>query len=237
MQEWVFDSESARTPRPAEPAVSPDAAAPQPPTAAAGRRARATRSRLGQRGWWAVAGGAALLVAGTGTAIAIDPAPATSPSASASTTTAVDGGQRQATLPEAPENPQVDQAPTGLAPSSPWSALHQEREVTQPDGSTATVTIQGGQVTAVDDTLVTVQSSDGFSQTYAVTSSTRLATIDGGLSGLAVGDAVLVEGVLDGETVTATSLRQALAGSEAESGADVAPAAPAAEQDSSESTA
>jgi len=235
VQEWVFDSEGARTPRPAEPAVSRDTTAPQPQTAPAGRRARPTGSRLGRRGRWVVAGGAALLVAGTGTALALDPAPAAPPSAS---TTSVDGGsQRQSVPREAPDNSTVDEAPTGQAHSSPWAALHQEREVTQPDGSTATVTVQGGEVTAVDDASVTVESSDGFSQTYAVSSSTQMATTDGALAGLAVGDAVLVEGVLDGETVTATSLRQALAGSEAESGADVAPAAPAAEQDSSESTA
>jgi len=235
VQEWVFDSEGARTPRLAEPAVSRDTTAPQPPTAPAGRRARPTRSRLGRRGRWVVAGGAALLVAGTGTALALDPAPAASPSAS--TTTADGGSQRRFAPREAPDDSPIDEAPTDQPQSSSWAALHQEREVTQPDGSTATVTVQGGEVTAVDDASVTVESSDGFTQTYAVTSSTQVAMSDGALSGLAVGDAVLVEGVLDGETVTATSLRQALAGSGRESGAEVAPAAPAGSQDASEFTA
>ncbi|MGY2066079.1 DUF5666 domain-containing protein [Blastococcus sp. SYSU DS0619] len=207
MQDWVFDRDGARTPRSPGTPPADETAAPAAPAARPGRRRR-----------WAVAGAAALAVLGIGAGAAAalgapaEPQPAAVATAAAplDQSAAQDRPSRQ--LPTVPGQSDDDAAApeeettTGTA-TAPWSALHEEREVQQPDGSTLTIAVQGGTVTALDSASVTVESSDGFSRTYAVTAATRVA--GGGLDALQVGDAVLVEGVVEGGTATAATIRPA----------------------------
>ena len=221
MQEWVFDRDGARTGRdPGATAGQPVPGAPAP----AGPR----RARPGRRGRWVVAAGAALAVLTGGVAVAAA-TPDTAPVATASDGSAVpqtpQTAPRTGTLPDADATDEGTTGPgtteddtsaddtseegTATAPSAPWSALHEEREVQQRDGTTLTVALQGGTVTGLTGDSVTVESSDGYSRSYAVTAATRIATPSGTLADLAAGDAVLVEAVVEGDTATAATIRTA----------------------------
>ena len=74
-------------------------------------------------------------------------------------------------------------------------------EVTRPSaaGGTETLLVQTGEVTASSDTSVTVKSTDGFTETYAVAATT---TVRGPAkaAGLAVGTRVTVVATKDGKT-------------------------------------
>ncbi|MGY2074484.1 hypothetical protein [Blastococcus sp. SYSU DS0828] len=207
MQEWVFDRDGALTPRSTGTAPAGESPAPAPPD-------RTRRSR-GRRRRWAAAAAAAVAVLGAGVGLAVaagSPAPETT--AAAAPTDADDQGategRRTGRLPADPQPDEdataQEESPTGST-STRWSALHEEQELQQPDGSTVTIAVQGGTVTALDTGSVTVQSSDGFTRTYAVTSGTRIAG-----TALAVGDPVLVEAVVDGGTATATTIRPTAGG-------------------------
>ena len=206
MQDWFFDRDGARTGREPDPvAAAPAPAAPTP-------RGR----RLGRRGRWAVAGAAALAVLTGGIAVAAaspDTAPvaaAADQSADPSVLQAPQRLPRTETLPDAGTTDEgTTEDDTATAPSAPWSALHEERQVQQRDGTVLTVALQGGTITALTDGSVTVESADGFSRTYAVTTETRIATPSGTLADLASGDAVLVEAVVEGDTATAVTIRTA----------------------------
>jgi hypothetical protein len=74
-------------------------------------------------------------------------------------------------------------------------------EVTHPSaaGGTETLLVQTGEVTASSDTALTVKSTDGFTETYAVAATT---TVRGPAkaAGLAVGTQVTVVATKDGKT-------------------------------------
>ncbi|GAB2539140.1 hypothetical protein [Brachybacterium huguangmaarense] len=95
-------------------------------------------------------------------------------------------------------------APGAGGPGSlPGGALHAE-STTVENGTTVTVVRQSGEVTAVTDTSITVRSTDGYEQAYAIDASTqRPATAP------AVGDQVVVTGTLAGDARTATEIRAA----------------------------
>jgi hypothetical protein len=67
---------------------------------------------------------------------------------------------------------------------------HGELTVTGSDGKAVVMTVQRGAVTAASATSVSVRSADGFSQTYAVNASTRVA--GGSAAALEKGDPVMV---------------------------------------------
>lgn len=71
-------------------------------------------------------------------------------------------------------------------------ALHGELTVPQTDGTgTRVVLLQRGKVTAVSSSEIALTSSDGFTATYPVTSSTRVRTATGTtIAGVEVGDTV-----------------------------------------------
>lgn len=86
----------------------------------------------------------------------------------------------------------------------PRGALHGELVVPQRDGTgTQTVVVQSGTVTAVSATSLSVKSSDGFTATYVITSSTRVAAGSGGITSLQKGDQVHVAATKGGSTSTA----------------------------------
>ena len=213
MQEWVFDRDGARTVR--DPGVTAEQPTPRAPADPAPRR------RMGRRGRWAVAAGAALAVLTGGVAVAAtsqDTAPVAAAADESPVSAAPQAPQavpRTGTPPDAavPEEGTSEEGTTEddttTAPSAPWSALHEERQLEQRDGTVRTVALQGGTVTALTTDSVTVESSDGFTRTYAVTSGTRIATPSGTLADLAAGDAVLVEATVEGDTATAVTIRTA----------------------------
>ena len=75
-------------------------------------------------------------------------------------------------------------------------ALHGEVVVEKPGGGTQTVVFQQGTVSAKSADSVTVKSTDGFTLTWTVGSSTRVSSVGGGggLAGLAIGDSVMASG-------------------------------------------
>lgn len=85
-------------------------------------------------------------------------------------------------------------------------ALHGELVVPQQDGTgTRTITVQSGSVTSVTSSRLVVKSTDGFSSTYVLNGSTRVA---GGqaLSAVKAGHQVTVVASKSGDTLTALRL-------------------------------
>jgi hypothetical protein len=94
--------------------------------------------------------------------------------------------------------------PGGPGMMGPRGALHGELVVPQRDGTgTQTVVVQSGTVTAVSATSLSVKSSDGYTATYVITSSTRVAARSGGITSLKKGDEVHVAATKSGSTSTA----------------------------------
>ena len=87
--------------------------------------------------------------------------------------------------------------------------LHGEFVVQTKEGATKTVAVQRGEITAVDADSVTVKSTDGFEQTWALTENTRVRkngeTADA--AALAVGDWVGAIGEKSDETLSAAGIR------------------------------
>jgi hypothetical protein len=82
-------------------------------------------------------------------------------------------------------------------------ALHGTLVLPKPGGGTVTVEIQNGRVTAVSRSSITLKSDDGFTRTYAVTSSTIVAARRDGIGSVKVGDQVWVTATASGARVTA----------------------------------
>ncbi|NKQ55343.1 hypothetical protein HFP15_20875 [Amycolatopsis sp. K13G38] len=78
-------------------------------------------------------------------------------------------------------------------------ALHGDFTVSE-NGSYVTERMQNGQVTALSATSITVKSTDGYTQTYAIDSSTQKA------NNLATGTNVMVLAKVSGNSATATSI-------------------------------
>ena len=63
--------------------------------------------------------------------------------------------------------------------------------------------VQTGQVTAVSAKSLSLKSTDGYTATYAITSTTRVAAHSGGITSLKKGDTVHVLATKSGSTLTA----------------------------------
>jgi hypothetical protein len=87
------------------------------------------------------------------------------------------------------------------------NVLHGSFVVPRVSGGTVTVDIQNGKVTSVSQSSITLKSSDGFTQTYAVTASTTVDAQRNGIGSVKVGDQVWVTATTSGGTVTATRVR------------------------------
>ncbi|MFJ5955653.1 DUF5666 domain-containing protein [Paenarthrobacter sp. NPDC092416] len=102
-------------------------------------------------------------------------------------------------------------------------AIHGEHVVKNQDGTYRTVVTQTGKIESVGDSAITVKSEDGFTQSYAIKSDTRISRMPTELSelrngkgrpslpsataaDLKVGDTVRIAGTKDGDTVTATRI-------------------------------
>jgi hypothetical protein len=83
--------------------------------------------------------------------------------------------------------------------------LHGEFVTGGQNGSTTTVVVQTGTVTTKDASTITVQSTDGYSQTWTLDNNTAVRTgwANGTVKDIAQGDTVRVEGTRSGSTTTA----------------------------------
>jgi hypothetical protein len=122
-----------------------------------------------------------------------------------------------------------DQAPDEKKPAKSQrpQVLHSESAVKKADGTFETRLTQQGTVDSVSSTSVTVKSEDGFIQSYAVTTETkitkfpapaadgspakgddgkRLKPAAGTIADIAAGDAVQISGVKSGDRATAARI-------------------------------
>ena len=84
--------------------------------------------------------------------------------------------------------------------------LHGQFVIAKSGGGYQTVDVQDGQVTAVSTTSITLKSSDGFTKTYVVTSSTTVDAQRDGIGSVKVGNQASVFATVSGSTVTATNV-------------------------------
>ena len=84
--------------------------------------------------------------------------------------------------------------------------LHGQFVIAKSGGGYQTVDVQDGQVTAVSATSMTVKSSDGFTKTYVVTSSTTVDAQRDGIGSVKAGNQASVFATVSGSTVTAASV-------------------------------
>jgi len=95
------------------------------------------------------------------------------------------------------------------APGGPAGrVLHSEATVQKPDGTTAVVVSQTGDITEITGSTITVKSSDGFEATYTVDKNTRISIngTDGTASGMKKGDTVRVFGTKSGSSTHAEAV-------------------------------
>jgi hypothetical protein len=83
--------------------------------------------------------------------------------------------------------------------------VHGEFTTSTPSGY-KTVEVQAGKVAAVSPTSITVTSPDGYTHTYAVTSSTLVDAQRGGISSVAKGDQVQIVATTVSHKDTATNI-------------------------------
>ncbi|HEX3004011.1 MAG TPA: hypothetical protein VHO27_07360 [Angustibacter sp.] len=94
--------------------------------------------------------------------------------------------------------------PGGFGLMGPRGALHGELVVPQRDGTgTQTVVVQTGEVTAVSAKSLSLKSTDGYTATYVITSTTRVGARSAGITSLKKGDTVSVLATKSGSTLTA----------------------------------
>jgi hypothetical protein len=95
---------------------------------------------------------------------------------------------------------------TGMGVGGPFNTLHGQLVVTKPGGGYETVDLQNGQVTAVSTTSITLKSSDGFSQSYAVGAATMVNAQRDGIGSVKVGNQAAVVATVSGGSATASSI-------------------------------
>lgn len=157
--------------------------------------------------------GAALVaffaMAGAGVAFAVSPsstkAPSKSPSKVASTQSTSGSTGSAVTTPhmKGPLGPLG--GPRGARFGIGGDVLHGQFTVSTPGGDRE-VLVQTGHVTAVSSTSITVSSTDKYTHTYTVQSSTIVDSQSGGISTVAVNDQVRLQAVAQGGGDVATNI-------------------------------
>jgi hypothetical protein len=137
-------------------------------------------------------GGAALAVGNSGTPAAAQNAVTATPVPAAS--------------PGAPGTHRGSRHFRGRFGFSPFGMVHGQFVVAKPGGGYQTVDVQDGQVTAVSTASITLKSSDGFTNTYVVTSSTRVDAQRDGIGSVKVGNQASVLATVSGSTATAENI-------------------------------
>lgn len=96
--------------------------------------------------------------------------------------------------------------PFGFGGPGIFGAVHGQIVMPKPGGGYQTVDIQRGTVTAVSSTSITLKSADGFTKTYAVTSSTLVDAQRSGIGSVKTGNEATVVATQNGSTATASSI-------------------------------
>ena len=154
-----------------------------------------TQRRRRRRRLWqaaaatAVAGG---IVAGT---VSLAGAQTSAPQPAASPVCTVPGHDSDASLGDWPGTAWADGAP--WAPAGIGTVLHGQAIATF-SGGTQTVLVQRGDVTSVTGSSIALKSSDGFTATYQVTSSTKVICGDSTTSSLTSGTEVFLVATQNG---------------------------------------
>lgn len=94
----------------------------------------------------------------------------------------------------------------GLGPGGFGGAIHGKVTVPKSGGGYQTVDVQRGSVTAVSSSSITVKSADGYSATYAVSSSTEVNAQAAGIGTVKTGDTVQLTATLSSGKATAASI-------------------------------
>jgi len=94
----------------------------------------------------------------------------------------------------------------GIGFGGVFGALHGQLVVPKSGGGYQTVDVQNGQVTAVSTGSITLKSADGFSKSYAVTSTTVVDAQRDGIGSVKVGNQVTLLATVSGGTATAASI-------------------------------
>ena len=94
----------------------------------------------------------------------------------------------------------------GMGELGMGGALHGEFVVQKADGTYQTVDMQGGAVTAVSTSAITVKSVDGFTKSYEVTASTIVNAARDGIASVKVGDTVHLGATVTGDKATAVGV-------------------------------
>lgn len=160
----------------------------------------AQRRRRRRRLWQAaaataVAGG---IVAGT---VSLAGAQTSAPQPTASPVCTVAGHDSDASLGDWPGAAWADGVP--WADGTPWAqagigtVLHGQAIATS-GGGTQTVLVQRGDVTSATRSSIALKSSDGFTATYQVTSSTKVICGDGAVGSITSGTEVFLVATQDG---------------------------------------
>jgi hypothetical protein len=87
-----------------------------------------------------------------------------------------------------------------------FGAIHGQFVVPKQGGGYQTIDTQRGSVTAVSKNSITVKSSDNFTQTYFVTSSTYVDAQRDGIGSVKTGQQVTVAATVSGSTATAVRI-------------------------------
>lgn len=166
-----------------------------------------------------IAGGIAVALSGGGVA-AVWAAGQIIPSATDPSATSTASPSPGATSPATPSPGNARHFPA-LPRGFAGAGIHGEFTVKNKDGTFTTIVTQRGTVQSVSDSNITVKSDDGFTQGYAITSSTTIVKIAAPGTGtqgrrpslqtikatdLKAGDTVGVSGTKSGTTVTATRI-------------------------------
>lgn len=92
-----------------------------------------------------------------------------------------------------------------MGPGGP--PIHGEFVVPEGEGKYATVAVQYGDVTAVDQGSITVKSEDGYTKEYVISGDTRINRRGEGADTLKAGQKVMVMAKVEGGTATAVAIR------------------------------
>jgi hypothetical protein len=144
-------------------------------------------------------------VKATDTALVVSSSPTTSPSSSPPTS--------PSSSPSGPANGPMGHHrwPGALPPRAGFVSglvgmVHGQLTVPKSGGGYQTVDVQSGTVSAVSASSVTVNSKDGFTATYAVTSSTAVDAKAAGIASVKQGDTIFIIAKVSGTTATAGNI-------------------------------
>ncbi|MGC8512655.1 MAG: hypothetical protein ACP5P1_06415 [Acidimicrobiales bacterium] len=147
---------------------------------------------------------------GAGAAFALSGSPSTHSSAASLATSTSSGSSSSTGSSSAPTKPPAGPrghfGPGFGGPMMGGDVLHGVFTVKNPSGSYVTEETQVGTVSSVSQSSITVKSADGYSQTYAVTSSTVVDSQAGGIGAVAQNDSVRITAETQSGTETATSI-------------------------------